>query len=137
MLCGAKTALHDAITHTLATISRPLLTLTNRANTDYDTIMEEPTTGLTPEAPAKRRPADIMIRFSLPVKQTNRPVAELQLLDIALPHPPSSLTVPPGLELPHPPSSLMVPPGFKERLRIKLKHAPCNVCRQTDHTPRP
>jgi hypothetical protein len=86
----SKTVLHDAITKTLAITLRPLLTLTNRTNTAYDTVIEP--TGLIPDAPAKR-PADIMIRLSPPTKQTNQPIAKLQLLDITIPHPPS-LTVP-------------------------------------------
>jgi hypothetical protein len=91
----SKTTLHDAITKTLAITLRSLLTLTNRTNTAYDTVVEP--TGLIPDAPAKR-PADIMIRLSPPAKQTNQPVAKLQLLDITMPHPPS-LTVPPhGLD---------------------------------------
>ena len=87
----SKTALHDAITKTLAITLRPLLTLTNRTNTAYDTVIEP--TGLIPDAPSKR-PADIMIRLSPPAKQTDHPIAKLQLLDITIPHPPS-LTVPP------------------------------------------
>jgi hypothetical protein len=83
--------LHDAITKTLAITLRPLLTLTNRTNTAHDTVMEP--TGLIPDAPTKR-PADTMVRLSPPAKQTNQPVAKLQLLDIAVPHPPS-LTAPP------------------------------------------
>ena len=89
----SKTALHDAITKTLTIALRPLLTLTNRTNTAYDTVMEP--TGLIPDAPTKR-PADIMIRLSPPAKQTGKPTAKLQLLDITIPHPPS-LPVPPGL----------------------------------------
>jgi hypothetical protein len=55
-------------------------------------------TGLIPDAPAKRL-ADIMIRLSPPAKQTNQPVAKLQLLDIAmLPHPPSLTAPPHGLD---------------------------------------
>jgi hypothetical protein len=91
----SKTTLHDAITKTLAITLRPLLTLTNRTNTAYDTVMEP--TGLIPDAPAKR-PADIMIRLSPPAKQTNQPVAKLQLLDIATPHPPSLTVSPHGLD---------------------------------------
>jgi hypothetical protein len=90
-----KTALHDAITKTLAITLRPLLTLTNRTKTAHDTVVEP--TGLIPDEPAKR-PADIMIRLSPPAKQTNQPVTKLQLLDIAAPHPPSQMIPPHGLD---------------------------------------
>jgi hypothetical protein len=91
----SKTALHDAITKTLAITLRPSLTLTNRTNTACDTVMEP--TGLIPDAPAKR-PADIMIRLSPPARQTNQPVTKLQLLDITMPHPPSQTVPPHGLD---------------------------------------
>jgi hypothetical protein len=91
----SKTTLHDAITKTLAITLRPLLTLTNRTNAAYDTVMEP--TGLIPDAPTKR-PADMMIRLSPPAKQTNQPVTKLQLLDITVPHPPSLTAPPHGLD---------------------------------------
>jgi hypothetical protein len=92
----SKTTLHDAITKTLAITPQPLLTLTNRTNTACDTVVEP--TGFIFDAPAKR-PADIMIRLSPPpARQTNQPVAKLQLLDVATPHPPSQTAPPHGLD---------------------------------------
>jgi hypothetical protein len=82
--CGrtSKTALHDAITKTLTIMLRPLLSLTNRTNTAYNAVIDP--IGLIPDAPTKR-PADIMIHLlSHPTKQTNQPVAKLQLLDMLL-----------------------------------------------------
>jgi hypothetical protein len=91
----SKTALHDTITKTLAITLQPLLTLTNQTNAACDAIVEP--TRLVPDAPAKR-PADIMMSLSPPAKQTNQPVAKLQLLDIAMPHPPSLTAPPHGLD---------------------------------------
>jgi len=59
-------------------------------------------TGLIPDAPTKR-PADAMIRLSPPTKETNQPIPKLQLLEVAIPHPP------------------LVPTGLNERLVEDLK----------------
>jgi hypothetical protein len=88
----SKISLHDTITKTLTVTLRPLLTLTNRTNSDYDVIMEP--MGLIPDAPSKR-PADIMIRPSPAPQKSNGPVTKLQLLDVTITHPPP-LDAPPG-----------------------------------------
>jgi hypothetical protein len=61
----SKLSVHAAITKTI----RPLLSLANRTNNDYDTIMKA--TGLMPDVPSKR-PADIIIS----AKQSDAPVTK-------------------------------------------------------------
>jgi hypothetical protein len=68
---------------------------TTIAHTACDTVVEP--TGFIPGSPAKR-PADIMICLSPPANQTNQPLPKLQLLDIAMPHPPSLTAPPHGLD---------------------------------------